>query len=98
MKRAVIAGATGVIGTALLEKLLQENMEVLVLVRRDSKRLSVIPEDSRVMVLYAGMEEYQNLQNDTGKEWEVSLIWHGAELLALHGMTQSFRCRTFRIH
>lgn len=79
MKRAVIAGATGVIGTALLEKLLQENMEVLVLVRRDSKRLSVIPEDSRVMVLYAGMEEYQNLQNDTGKEWEVffDLAWSG---------------------
>lgn len=79
MKRAVVAGATGAIGTALLERLLHEKAEVLVLVRKDSKRLSVIPEDARVTVVYAGMEEYGNLQNETGKEWEIfyDLAWCG---------------------
>ena len=37
MKRAVITGATGAIGTALVEELVSNGIEVLVLCREGSK-------------------------------------------------------------
>ena len=38
MKRAIVMGATGAVGTALVERLIEDNIEVLVLCRKDSKR------------------------------------------------------------
>lgn len=37
MKRAVITGATGAVGTALLQELIENNVEILVLCREGSK-------------------------------------------------------------
>lgn len=79
MKRAVIAGATGVVGTALTERLLQEKIEVLILARKDSKRLKVIPVHPLVTVIHAGMEDYAELKNTTDRCWDVfyNLAWGG---------------------
>lgn len=42
MKRAIITGATGAIGTALIKRLTENGVEVLILHRRDSARLDNI--------------------------------------------------------
>ncbi|HBL40866.1 MAG TPA: NAD(P)-dependent oxidoreductase [Ruminococcaceae bacterium] len=79
MKRAIISGATGAVGTALIQKLIQEGTEVLVLSRKDSKRLSVLPQHESVQVKYCSLEEMATLENDTGKEYDVfyHLAWGG---------------------
>ena len=80
MKRAIVAGATGAIGTALVKELTDHGMEVLVLVRPDSLRKDNILESPMVSVLECGMNEYSKVQNATGKEYDVlyHLAWAGA--------------------
>ncbi len=81
MKRAVITGATGAIGTALIDEFIKQNNEVLVIVREDSRRLDVIPKDNPlVTVRYGDLADYANMDNTTGKEWDVfyHLAWAGA--------------------
>ena len=79
MKRAILSGATGAVGTALIQKLIQENVEVLVLARNDSKRLSVLPKHELVTVRSCSLEEMATLSNDTGREYDVfyHLAWGG---------------------
>ncbi len=79
MKRAILSGATGAVGTALIQKLIQENVEVLVLARNDSKRLSVLPKHELVTVRFCSLEEMATLSNDTGREYDVfyHLAWGG---------------------
>ncbi len=79
MKRAVITGATGAVGTALIKKLIGENVEVLVLTNPDSKRLAVLPKHELVTVAPCSLEELAALPNDTGKEYDVffHLAWSG---------------------
>ena len=43
MKRVIITGATGAIGTALVRKLIDKKIEVLVFLRVDSQRNQNIP-------------------------------------------------------
>ena len=81
MKRVVITGATGAIGTALIDELIKQNIEVLVIARKDSKRLNVIPADNPlVSVLYGDLADYSGIENTTGKTWDVfyHLAWAGA--------------------
>ena len=37
MKKAIVTGATGAVGTALVNKLISENVETLVLVRKGGR-------------------------------------------------------------
>lgn len=71
MQRAIITGATGAIGTALIENLISHNIEVLVITHYNSKRNALIPVHSLVTVKYASLENLKDLQNDTGKEYDV---------------------------
>lgn len=80
MKRAVVIGATGAIGTALVKKLIQENIETLVITRIESKRNDNIPSDPLIIKKYCSLENLSKLQNDTGKFFDVfyNLAWMGA--------------------
>ena len=80
MKRAIIAGATGAIGTALIQNLVAHGVEVLVLVRPESNRKNNIPTSPLVSIQECGMKDYATSQNTTGKEFDVfyHLAWAGA--------------------
>ena len=43
MKRAILTGATGAVGSALIKELIKNNIEVLVLCRENSVRNCNIP-------------------------------------------------------
>lgn len=60
--KAVITGATGAIGTALIQELLDNNAEVLVICRRNSIRRKAITQHERVKVIEADLEELACLQ------------------------------------
>lgn len=79
MKRAVVTGATGVIGTALIHELIRNDIEVLVICNPDSVRNDRIPEDEHIRKLYCPLCRLNSLENTTGKEYDVfyHLAWQG---------------------
>ena len=79
MKRVIISGATGTIGTALVAELIKNEVEVLVLCREGSKRNDSIPKSPLVTLKYASLSDFASLENDTGKEYDVfyHLAWDG---------------------
>ncbi len=79
IKSAVITGATGAIGTALIEELTKNGAEVLVLCRKGSPRNKKIPTGPLVTIKYCELAELKSLENDTGKSYDVfyHLAWDG---------------------
>lgn len=79
MKRVIITGATGAIGTALLDNLIKNNVETLVICREGSQRNSNIPVHPLVSVKYCSLEQLGSLENDTGKSFDVfyHFAWAG---------------------
>ena len=78
MKRAVITGATGAVGTAIINELIKNNIKVLVLCREGSERNRQIPDHPLVEKKYCALSELANLESD-GKEYDVfyHLAWEG---------------------
>lgn len=79
MKRAIITGATGSVGTALIKELVSNDVEVLVLCREGSKRNDNILKHSLVEKIYCSLDELEHLENDTGKVYDVfyHFAWQG---------------------
>jgi len=79
MKSAIISGATGTIGLALIQELVRNRIEVLVLCRKDSERNRKIPNNDLIAKLICSLNHLSELQNETGKEYDVfyHLAWDG---------------------
>lgn len=79
MKRAIIIGATGAIGTALVQELTDHEIEVLVLCHKGSERNRRIPESDLVKRLFCSLEELSTLENNSDLEYDVfyDLAWEG---------------------
>lgn len=79
IKRVIITGATGALGTALVKELIENNIEVLVICREGSKRNGNIPESPIVQKIYCDLDDLATLRNDTGKEYDVfyHFAWNG---------------------
>ena len=88
MKRVVITGATGAIGTALIQELTSRGIEVLVLCRKDSARNKDIPQSAGVTCQYCALDELKGFQNETGKQYDVffHFAWAGTTGAARNDM------------
>lgn len=79
MKRVILTGATGGIGTALLDNFIHKGIEVLVLVREGSDRNGKIKKHPLIKVKNCSLENLKDLKNDTDKEYDVfyHFAWSG---------------------
>lgn len=79
MKRAIIIGATGAIGTALVQELTDREIEVLVLCHKGSERNRRISENALVKRIFCSLEELSTLENSSDLEYDVfyDLAWEG---------------------
>lgn len=79
MHRVIITGATGAIGTALIEHLIKYDVEVLVFCRENSNRNNRIPVNPLVKIKYCSLSGLETVENDTGKNYDVfyHLAWDG---------------------
>ena len=78
----VITGPTGAIGIALIKKCIENDIDVLAICHRGSKRIKSIPVDDHVLIVEASLDEYDDLYNDSvadkGKyEVFIHLAWNG---------------------
>lgn len=64
MKRVVISGATGAIGMALIKKCIEENVQVVVLLRPDSARRERIPDHPLVTILDYDLCDYEKITRE----------------------------------
>lgn len=71
MKRIVITGATGAIGMALIQKCIKEKVEVLVICRKDSKRINRIPKHPLVQMLECDLSELGTINLQIDNKYDV---------------------------
>jgi nucleoside-diphosphate-sugar epimerase len=86
IRKAVITGATGAIGTALLRKLIQEGISVTVLTRPDSPRNDVFPAFPEVKVRICDLSGLSSYEPEPEDQADVffHLAWMGASGPARH--------------
>lgn len=79
MKSAIITGATGAIGTALMQELINRGIRVLVLCREDSDRNNRIPNHPLMTTKFCSLEQLATLENETNETYDVfyHLAWSG---------------------
>lgn len=61
MRRVVVTGATSMLGTALIEVCIRENIEILAIVRENSLRLKRLPQSDLVKVMECPLEHLDKL-------------------------------------
>lgn len=65
MKKVVITGATGVIGMALINKCIEENCQVTVLVNPNSRRIARLEKIPNINIIPCGIDEYSKVDCTT---------------------------------
>ena len=85
IKRAIVSGATGAVGMALLEELTARHIEVLVLCRAEG-RFARIPQHPLITCKTCALTDLGTLPNDTGKSYDAffHLAWNGTAGAARH--------------
>jgi len=88
MRRAIVTGATGAVGTALIRELTANGVETLVFCREGSNRNQQIPKHPLVTLKYCSLEQLASVENDTGKEYDVfyHFAWEGTTGAARNDM------------
>ena len=88
MNSAIITGATGAIGHALIDELIKNNVKVLVLAREESGRNSTITRHPLVEVRSCSLEQLESLENTEGESYDVfyHLAWSGTTGAARNDM------------
>lgn len=76
MNRVVITGATSSIGTALIEECLNNNIEILAIVNRNSKNIDRIPQSHLLTVYEASLDEYSSIFTDSIENKRYDAMFH----------------------
>jgi len=77
MKRVVINGPTGAIGIALINQCIEQNIEVLALCRRGSKRISKIPDSHLVKISECSLDELNEYASEVKYDVFYHFAWEG---------------------
>lgn len=79
MKRVVITGATGMLGIALIKKLLKEKMEIIAIVRPNSSRVNKIPKSTHIHIIEADLSNLIEVSEKIKKKQDVfyHFAWEG---------------------
>ena len=75
----VITGPTGAIGMALIKRCLEQNIEVLAICHKGSKRIEKIPKDEHIMIIEADLKDYKDLNIEVTGDYDtfIHLAWNG---------------------
>ena len=78
MKKAIITGATGMIGIALIEYLIEKNVEVTAIIRENSNRLKYLPNNSKLNILECNLDKLHKFKLEKN-DYDVffHLAWDG---------------------
>ena len=79
MKKVIITGATGTLGTSLIKNLIKKNIEILVIANPYSKRNKNIIDDKLVKIIECDLSDYDKLENVSNDIYDVfyHFAWSG---------------------
>lgn len=77
MKKVVITGATGMIGKTLIEYLLKRNIEILAIIRKNSKRGKDLPKHQNLKVIECNLDNLTNLEIEEKYDTFFHFAWDG---------------------
>ena len=79
IRRAIVTGATGMIGSELIRQMVAEDIEVLAVVRPDTKKLSNLPQDARLQVVECDVRNLGQLLTKAQGTYDVfyHFAWNG---------------------
>ncbi|MBR1580842.1 MAG: NAD(P)-dependent oxidoreductase [Selenomonadaceae bacterium] len=66
MKRALISGATSMLGVALIEECLRHSIDVIAIARRNSPRLDRLPRSDRIHLIECDLDELKSFEPSDG--------------------------------
>ena len=77
--KAIITGATGTIGTALIKEFIKNNVETLVICRTNSAKINLIPKHDLVRVVFCDLKDFNSFENEQNEKYDVfyHLAWEG---------------------
>ena len=77
MERAIITGPTGVLGTALIEKLIRKKIEIIAVCRIGSERIGCIPSDPLITVMECNLDSLRVLPRMiSGHKYKDTVFFH----------------------
>jgi nucleoside-diphosphate-sugar epimerase len=75
MRKIIITGATGMIGSAITRQALKNGMEVLCIVRKNTSRFDNIPKSKKVKIVFTDLSEYASLEISDKHDVFFHLAW-----------------------
>ena len=75
VKRIIVTGATGCVGSAIVRRALAKGMEVTCIVHQGSKRLSNLPQDESVSIVECNLSDYASLQLANTYDVFIHMAW-----------------------
>ncbi|MDD7416114.1 MAG: NAD(P)-dependent oxidoreductase [Spirochaetales bacterium] len=75
MKKILLTGATGMIGSAIIREAIKQNYEITCLVRKDSSRIKNIPNSPQVKIVDCNITDYSSLVLDDKYDVLIHLAW-----------------------
>ena len=75
MHKIIVTGATGCVGSAIVRRALAHGMEVTCIVHEGSKRLSNLPQGSRVKIVECNLSNYSSLQIPGDYDAFIHMAW-----------------------
>ena len=75
MIRIILTGATGMIGSAIVQEALKQNYEITCLVRKKSSRIKNIPQDTNIHIIECSITDYTTIQIEGKYDIFMHLAW-----------------------
>lgn len=75
MKKIIVTGATGCVGSAIVRRALAQEMEVTCIVHKESKRLSNLPKEEKVKIVECNSSDYNSLDLEGEYNVFIHMAW-----------------------
>jgi UDP-glucose 4-epimerase len=75
MNKIIITGATSMIGSAIARCALEQGIDVLCIIRKDTNRFNNLPKSDRLKIVYADISEYAQLDIQDNYDVFYHLAW-----------------------
>ncbi len=75
IKRIIVTGATGAVGSAVVRRALANGISVTCIVHQGTNRLGNLPKDERLRIVECNLSDYRNLQMDGQYDAFIHLSW-----------------------
>lgn len=79
MKKVIITGATSFIGIHLINKLIKNDYFIYCVVRKNTKKIGLLPVSEKIKIIHLDMEDYDKISNVIEDNCDIffNLAWNG---------------------